>query len=251
MILTFDSQNLLVDPYQIRKIPHDSFPVRRMETQPISRSRGVLVLDDQFSEKKFTITGNIVGTSQDNLEANIDAAKELFSRVLKNLDIGYSSGVRRYQAYVDNCDFSGRDFYHMLFCPFSAEFYIPSGIGIDPNLQTSSNAGITTTPYNNSFSMIGSARANPIITITVTAASSLSVLSFSANGDTITITHALVANDVLVIDTNAKKVTLNGTEIDYAGLFPRMIIGTNAYTIANTRTSATYNVSISYNPAYL
>ena len=61
MQLIFDGTDLMSDPYVIRSHPHDSWPTRRFETQPISRDSGVLVTDNQFAEKTFTITGIITG----------------------------------------------------------------------------------------------------------------------------------------------------------------------------------------------
>jgi hypothetical protein len=147
-----------------------------------------------------------------------------------------------------------REFYHNLFAPFTAEFIIPSGVGIDPTAQNPvAVTGITAATYGGTFSMIGSYPARPIITITITAASSLTVINFTNNGDKITITKTLSPGDVIVINCDNKKVTYNGLEIDYDGIFPRCVIGVaaNAYNIALTRTSATFNLSVSYNPTYL
>ena len=250
MILTYDSVDLTVDPYLIRKYPHDLWPDRRFETQPISRESGVLVLDSQFSDKKFTMEGKITGTSMNNLESNIDVLKELFSRTLKNLDIGYSSGTRRYLAYVDNLKID-RDFYHLMFVPFTCDFIIPSGIGINPNATTSTVNSITNASYSGSLSMTGSKPAKPIITVTINSATAITGFSLTVNGDKITITQALSAGNVLVIDCSQKKVTYNGTEILYSGIFPRFIVGTNSYVAAAPGTSRNYNISIVFNPTYL
>lgn len=250
-ILQYDGVDLMSDPYIIRNLPHDSWPTRKWETQQFTRESGVAVLDYQFAEKSFTINGKITGTSKENLEANIDSAKELFSRTLKNLDIGYSSGTRRYKAYVNKFDASQRDFFHLLFVPFTAEFIIPSGFGIDATISNSLIEDVTTTPYNGTLTIAGTFPPKPKITITINSGTSITGLSFMVNGDKINITQALTSNDIIVIDCNVKKVTFNGVEIDYAGLFPRFLIGSNSYQIVMSSSARNYDISIDYNPTYL
>ena len=56
---------------------------------------------------------------------------------------------------------------------------------------------------------------------------------------------------VLIVDAEQKIVTLNGSEIDYNGVFPVFSVGTNSYTIDVTGTSIDYDVTLKYRKTYL
>ena len=45
-------------------------------------------------------------------------------------------------------------------------------------------------------------------------------VSFSANGKTLTVTDTFSSGEVLLLDSQNKIVSVNGTEIDYDGTFP-------------------------------
>ena len=82
-------------------------------------------------------------------------------------------------------------------------------------------------------------------------ATSVTTVSVLINGDKITIDETITAGQVLVIDTENKNVTLNGTEKRYTGIFPRLILGTNNYKIVTSSASHLYDVTVSYTKTYL
>lgn len=250
MTLTFDSVDLMATPYIVRYIKHDGNPDRRLEREKLSRSRGTILLDEEFGEKVFEMAGKITGTSQANLEANIDTFKELMSRKSKNLDIGYGVSTRRYVAYVDDLKID-RDFYHLVFAPFSLKFIVPDGIGVDPTPSDIVLSNQTGASVSGNFTIEGSAYPEPEITFSFDSASSATKLELTVNGDKITITTAISASDILVIDCANKKITKNGTEIDYTGIFPRFIVGSNPYVIAITSSSHQYDMDLKYSKTYL
>lgn len=249
-MLTFDSQDLMASPYIVRYVKHDLWPDRNLTRENLAYEQGTVVTNTQYGEKIFEVAGKITGTSQDNLEANVDTFKELMSRKGKNLDIGYGGSTRRYIAYADDVKVD-RDFYHLLHAPFSLKFVVPKGVGINPSQVTDTNLDITDASYNNTITIVGTAEPKPVITITVDSETDLTVLELTANGDKITITQGFTAADVLVIDCENKKVTLNGSEIAYDGIFPSFIIGSNSYTIDATSTAHQYDLSIAYYKTYL
>lgn len=250
MTLTFDNVDLMASPYIVRYLYHDGWPERRLDMEKRAHERGALLLDTQFGEKVFAMAGKITGATQDELETNIETFKELMSREAQNLDIGYASSTRRYKAYVDELKIN-RDFYHLLHAPFSLKFIVPSGISINPVAVNDSHDNITDASYSNTITILGSAKPTPTVTLTIDSATTATVAEVTINGDKITITTALVATNVLVIDCENKKVTKDGTEVDYAGIFPRFKVGSNAYTIALTRTACQYDLDIDYFKTYL
>jgi len=250
MQMSFDSVDLMASPYIVRYIKHDLWPDRNLTRENLAGERGTIVVDTEYGEKIFEVAGKITGTSQANLEANVDTFKELMSRKGKNLDIGYGDSTRRYVAYVEDLKVD-RDFYHLLHAPFSFKFIVPQGIGKNPTQVTDTNNNITDASYEDTITIEGTAEPKPTITITVDSETDLTKLEFTANGNKIGITAAFNAADVLVIDCENKKVTLNGTEVDYDGIFPNFVIGSNAYTVDTTASARQYDLVIQYYKSYL
>ena len=99
--------------------------------------------------------------------------------------------------------------------------------------------------------MVGTTYPKPVITLTFSTASSVSKLEFLANGEKVSISHAIIAGDVVVIDTENMQVTINGAIVDYTGIFPTFGIGANVYDIEITSTSHNYSVKIDYYKLYI
>jgi len=130
MTATFDSVNILADPYVPRFIKHESSPERDLSLMELAREDGSVIIAEKFGVKHITLQGVIYGSTQADLETKIDAFKELFSRDAKNLDIGWASGTRRYVATCVKHSFD-RDSFHVSICPWTADFIVPEGIGKD------------------------------------------------------------------------------------------------------------------------
>lgn len=250
MNLSFDSVDLMASPYIVKEIPHEVWPDRMLERQKLSSERGMAVLDDDYGEKTFEMSGIITGTSQSNLEQNLKTFSELMSRKAKNLDIGHGGSTLRYIAYAEEVKIM-RGSQHITHAPFKVRFVVPDGVGVDPSSVNDSNDNITDASYNNTVTILGSARPRPTITITFDSATDVTKAEITFNGDKITVTENMSAADILIIDIENKKVTLNGTEKDYDGIFPRFKVGSNSYTIAMTSTDHQYDLIISYYRTYL
>ncbi len=250
MQISFDNTSLITYPFTAKTVAHDSASPRDVNLFNLARQRGSILVNAEYKPKTIKIAGNIKGADVAELEANIDTLKELLSRQGKNLDIEYASGTRRYVATVVNLEIS-RDFYHLSFVPFTAEFIVPSGIGKDPTLATATISAITTAQYIGTISMVGTTYPKPMITLTFSVASSVSKLEFLANGEKISISHAIIAGDVVVIDCENMQVTINGALVDYTGIFPTFGISANIYDIEITSMSHNYALKIDYYKLYI
>lgn len=250
MQITFDNTSLTTTPFLIKSVDHDSAGPRDINLFNLARQRGAVLVNSEYRPKVVRLTGTITGATQAVLEANIDTLKELFSRQGKNLDIDYSGSTRRYIATNTALQIS-RDYFHLSYAPFSAEFIVPNGTGIDPTLSSTILTAITAASNVNTITMLGTAYPKPKITLTLTAVNTVSKIEFLANGDKITITKTFALNDVVVIDTDNMIVTVNGAVVDYTGIFPQFGIGANVYDIEITRTSCTYNTQIDYYKNYI
>lgn len=74
------------------------------------------------------------------------------------------------------------------------------------------------------------------------------------NGTTsqaITITQTFAKNDVLEVDCDNKTVKVNGTEVDYTGVFPIFSPGTHNLVITTDFTVFTFTVTTDYTKRYL
>jgi len=227
--ITFNSTSLQDSNVISRKITHESNDHRRLNIQGIGRF-GAKVVDDSFDVKKITLEGTIKDTSKANLEARIDNLnKYLLGVIDKNLDIGYSSGTRR---YVATCTafIVTREYYTINCVDFQAEFIVgkPFGKGLDTNTL---EFLACTTAERDSINFTGSARPLPKIKLTVTSETNLSQIEFqnTTTGDKITIIKDFTAGDILIIDCDELSVTLNGVEIDYQGVFPQFEMGWNDF----------------------
>lgn len=250
MQILFDNTAINSGNYNVKTIKHEENSDRDAFSYSLARERGNILVNTNFKTKQITINGIITGADQATLETNIDTFRELVSREAKNLDITYSTGTRRYVATATDLQID-RDFYNLSYAPYTLTFLVPSGVGIDPNLTTVTDNGKTAASVTETPTITGTIAPMPLITLTFTAASSATAVSITLNGNVVTLTNAIAANDVVIFDMVNKKVTLNGVEKDYTGYFPSFIIGSNSIVIAVTRTSATYNFVMTYYPTYL
>lgn len=245
MNIAFDNISLNNDPYQFTELDHEKSAPRETFMYDLARERGGVIVGDNYKPKEVVITGRIVGDDKNALESNIDSFKELMARFNKNLDLDYASGTRRYVATPIEVDID-RKYFHLSFVPFRVTFLVPSGVGEDITQTASIQNGITVTPYNGSINIGGSAYPMPKVEITIASITAGADISFQCNGDKITLTNSLVANDVVVFDVQNKKVTLNGAEKDYTGVFPKFNVGTNNYIITVNSSARNFNIEVDY-----
>lgn len=234
--IKFDSTDIVGTTYVPRFVKHESVADRILSTLGLARDDGEVFVSDRRGVKKVQLQGIITGTTQANLEAQIDTMTELFSRTEKNLDVDWNGSTRRYVATCTKHEFD-RDHFHLLFCPWTAEFTVLSGEGKDTSTTAALTAHVvtTTTPGTDSFTLLGSKPPKPYIVIQGSNfPSNCSGIEYknTDTGEKIVITHSLTSTDYLIIDCANKKcyhssdlVTL--TEVPFYGVFPKFKIGTN------------------------
>lgn len=99
----------------------------------------------------------------------------------------------------------------------------------------------------------GTFEPESVLIFVFNSATSVTALTFTndTRGEAITITHAIATGDILRIDSEAKEVTLNGTAIDYDGIFPVFDVGQNGYNVAITGSAANWDLTLKYKTTYL
>jgi len=233
----FDNVELVSSSHAPKYIKHESAPDRDLSIVELAREGGSILVAEKYGEKHIFIAGTLKAASQSALETAIDNFKELFSRPEKNLDISWAGGTRRYVATCVKHTFN-RDYLHLTFVPWMAEFVVPSGVGQDITLTAAlDGVNVNANPYSSSVSFGGSAEPKPIITIEIGSGhTNPQGISFenTDTGEKISFTKssALADGDTIVIDCAEKKVTLEGDEKSFCGPFPSFKVGDNNFKIS-------------------
>lgn len=251
MDISFDNVALTSTPYALTALKHESSSPRETFLYQLARERGGIVVDANYRSKSLVIAGRITGSDASDLESKIDAFKELMSREKKNLDIDYAGGTRRYAGCYAVDVKIDRQYFHLNYCPFEVEFVAPSGVGEDTNATTHTTSGCTTGVKTGTESVGGSTFPTPTVKLTFTSATGVTTTSFSLNGDKITYSGAIAASDILIFDVENKKVTKNGAEVDYVGMFPAFIVGNNDWQVDTNGSARNYAIEFSYKKKYL
>jgi len=229
--IKFDNTELVNTTYVPRFVKHESSPERESVLLPITRQNGSVRVSSRYSTKTIQLQGILTGTSQANLEANIDAFKELFSRIDKNLDIDWNGTTRRYVATCQKHEFD-RDHFHMLFVPWTAEFIVPSGIGKNTS-ETSlyDVSAITDSSTQITLTFLGSSQPKPVFTINMTTVGSAQVIQLLNNdtGEYMKIDGPFTNGDEVIVDCLNLTVKKNTVSIPFRGVFPNFYKGANDF----------------------
>jgi hypothetical protein len=238
MAVSFDSTTLTNATYLPRFVKHETVADRTLQTLPLAREDGDVLIAERYGTKRILVQGTLTGSSQADLESKIETFTELFSRPEKNLDIDWNGGTLRYVATCTRHEFD-RDHFHISIVPWSAEFVVVSGEGKATSTTTAaSGASVSCLPGTTNFSLLGSKPPRPTITLGDLDAS---VVGFRGveykntnNGERLVITYPGSWGDdrTITIDCDGKTVQGNvfdgvTKDLNFAGVFPHFQIGTN------------------------
>ena len=235
--ITYDSTEILNTTYAPRFVKHESDPEREIQSFVPTREDGEVLVSERFGTKRIILSGILSGSDQDDLEGKIDAFKELFSRLEKNLDIEWEGGTRRYVATCERHDFD-RDHFNIAFVPWTATFIVLSGEGKDTSETLARDEEIVgvTTPGTDAFTLSGSKPPRPVITIEGANFNSVTKGIEYKNTDTgerivVTRDESWPTVAVVTIDCEKKRVdTQIMTTVEdgpFYGVFPKFRVGTN------------------------
>ncbi len=254
--VTFDSVSIIsTQTTNPRFVKHESVSERVLNSLPLTLEDGDVLISERYGVKRVQLSGVLTAATQSALETAIDTFKELFSRVEKDLVVDWEGTTRTYVATCARHDFN-RDHFHILSVPWTAEFTVLSGEGkaaaatlaLDAEAMAMGTGQGTEDP-----AILGSKPPKPTITI---AGNSWGVgllgIEFenidSGEKLVVTWTSGLTGGLTAIIYCGEKKVTVDGSEVDFFGMIPRFIIGTNnigirAGQIPNQVSGTTINTS--------
>jgi hypothetical protein len=227
---------------------------RTITTNPIARANKSVTSSAFNRERHLQVTVEIGQDSRELLDLAIDKLKTILQGLEKTLILDYGGGLRQWTATFDNnmaySDMAGG--HATIVIPFLAA----DGNGYDTTTTALVNSVLTgSTRTENVFFAGSSERQLPIITITLTT-----VTSGTSHGITITnpaTSQAIVINrttwtnaDILVIDTAAKTVQVNGTDVAFTGPFPEWALGAGTLQYADTFTARKYTLNVIYRKRY-
>jgi hypothetical protein len=233
--IQFDGQEILSTTYTPRFIKHESSPNIQINDIELSHDNGSVLVSERTGNKIITLEGVLTGSSEADLESKIDAFKEVFRRVNKNLDISWNGGTRRYVATCQAHSFD-RDHFNIGYVPWTAEFLVPSGIAEETTeISIVSDRDITTQDYiEKDINFLGSAPPKPRIRIAIQGSSSADAKGIEIKNDDTgeriicTLDSGIINPTVYTFDCRLKTVTSSGVQslpISYYGVFPKFLPG--------------------------
>jgi len=250
-MIQFNGHDLESSYLIINRLNKSDAPIRELQSENLSFQDGHSIVTDFWRSRTISIGGMINATSSAHLGDLLDTLKGDLSAKEKNLDVDYGGATRRYVGTLVGLN-APEEFYNINHLPYTAEFLCqPFGKATSTTTFTSND--VTASSETDSLTIVGSYKPQPIIQLTFDTASSVTAVSFenTTTGDTIEIEEAISATDVLIIDTETHKVTLEGTQVDFDGPMPDFTTGSNSFTITTDSTSHQYDLEITYSAQYL
>lgn len=257
VVISYGGVSIQTSSVVVREVEHESIDSKTLDIESLALRDGGKLLGVTFKPRRIRIRGEISGTTQADLETNIDTLKQTLNESGKNLDISYAGGTRRYIADMAGVTMVRRHF-HITFAEFEAEFIVASSpFGRPLDTSTAEYPTLTSvSTYAAAFTATGTYKPNPKIIITFTEASDAVTRVRVRNvttGDSITVDNnsGYANNDQIIIDTDQYTVTLNGVAWDYSGIFPQFVRGGNDLRISFSGIHFKATIKIVYYPNYL
>jgi len=254
MDIIFNNLNLNDETnYWVLNSNHDNVAQQEIDTQKLARTNDSIVLRKNYGVKTIKMEVVVKDTSRANLDSRLDTFKEYIEVIDKNLDIDYSSGTRRYICSGAIANIIDR---REKWAKLGLNFSCYKAFGEDTSNTTETFLNKTTTPYTDDISIGGTAPAQPDIEITIDSVTASGdkymQLKNTDNGDYCKVTDdSWAADDVLVISNREKKITLNTVVVEYLGIMPEWLPGTNNWEYSDDFTARQVDIEFNYAKRYL
>lgn len=260
--LTYNSNSLQTyDPatrlgINTNLINHTDIPSSIAELYIKSNASDSVVPDQEYPFKTILLGGTIHGSTQADLDSRIDTFKGYFALRNKNLDIVYGASTRRYTVLKANSISVVRQD-RALFATFNVELISkPFGFDTSETNLWAAKTGFTSETFTESPSIGGTAPYQlPVITITINALTGagdyVQISNDNNNQEILLYGLGLSATDVIVIDSEQRTVTVNGTEVDYIGTFLELEPGASSITYTDGFTTRNVDISGVYTKRWL
>lgn len=253
--VTFDAVNLeSINGLTVLRTNAYIPPRRKLTVFDIARVDKAKTTSAFYRDKSILVRISITRRTRALLEQSIDALMKILQGREKELILQQSGSSRKYICTLGDTvvEEDGGAYIEM-----DLLFTCSDQFGYDVNLSTLlSTGGFTTTPRHFALTFGGSAEAqNPIILATLTLVTGGTTASITiGNPETsrsITIFRNWSAGDSLEIDTLNKTVRVNGGDVSYSGSFPTWKPGIRYISYADTFTTRSIGILVTYRAAYI
>lgn len=246
--IVYNWLSLSNDDFVITKTNYDSSHILESLTFNRPLTDWIWELNYLFREKVITFEGYVKADTSELLNDELDRIKQILLQPQKNLDIKVNWTIRRAVAScVNPSSMFFREHYNLTIIPINIEFrvveFFKELTSTNVNLPWKTIDLLEET-YND-----WSAKADPLITIVFNSALSVNSVVFT-NNNSITISETISSWDILIINTKEKEVTINGSQIDYSWIFPRLDPWANSFTL-DINGTFNYDFNLAYFNTYL
>lgn len=262
--ITYNSFDFQDSNFRTKDIMYRNLPNKVIDLELKARRDGFRLINTYYDMKDIVISGTLTRDTEANLKTSLDSMKEALGVNTANLDIGDGDGTIRYTASVASIDIP-EEHYHITSVPYKITFRCqPLGKAITPITDTKTITEVSSSPYMNTFDPTGSVGPLPVLKWVCvgppTSAITQIVFNNISTGDFITVANlALDASvDYLEIDVDSMTVKVShdggaATEVDFTGVFPKFVAGSNSYSVTITGGGATWILTqtITYYSLYL
>lgn len=210
---------------QITKVQFHNRPKRINQRKKLARQNGSRLVNTEYDTKVIQVEGVILGSTK----AQFEQRKDVLFRYLEPTEATFAvdqAGERRnYQASVDETSWTTEP--AGSFGMFGLTFVCGDPFAEATGYTLAKNVtGITLTPSTQAFTapVLGSYKAEPVISVTVTSQSTVNVadnitITNPADGKYLKVTRVWADGDILIINTKDKTVEVNGAAVDFSGVF--------------------------------
>jgi len=241
------NSNILTSSIDIEQIDRD------FQTVAVPNGNGQILNSDYWRGKEIKISGTLLADSRESLEALVFNFKKELSIQSKNFDRVMGDGSkRRFICTATKINVDASQHWAITRATFSVTFTVLVPFGQN-TAYTAKSSTVSDLIFSEILENDGNADGSPVWILIVTSATDVTAINIKNNttDEEIEITESISAGEVIIIDSENKEVTVDGTEIDFDGQFPILDPESNSYTITVTGTDIEYELTAKNLSKYL
>lgn len=238
----------------VTNIDHMQVASRNNQLETRANRNGAILIQSLLGTKPVLIEGFFDGEDITDAQSMYDTLAQALNRQERVLEVPHAGGSRQYVATPQNVVIQEPNGLNRL--TFSFEFVVPEGSSEEPVASSLVTAQVVTTPTTTiPIDVAGSAKARPQITLTfgtITGGTDKTVsVRNSRDYVGMTIERNWSSGDVVIIDSKNFAMYINGVKTEHSGRFPSWDGGTGGLYYADTLTTRSVTIDVSYYPRNL